>query len=136
MKLSSKARYGLKTMLILAEHYSENEPLSVSFLSKQVHVTEKYLEQIINLLKKANLVQACRGSQGGYFLSKHPGYITIGEILRVLEDDLKFVDCLNDKCKNDERCQSYSIWKKLYSEINSFLDSISLESMLKKEEEK
>ncbi len=136
MKLSSKSRYGLNVMVILAEHFSENEPLSVSFLSKQVLVTEKYLEQILNILKKSKLVEAQRGSQGGYRLMKDPTDITVGEILRALEDDLKFVECLNNKCKNNKRCKSFSIWTKLYLEINNFLDSINLESLIKKEEVK
>lgn len=133
MKLSSKSRYGLKAMCVLAEQEDKNEILSNSMIAKEVYVTEKYLEQIITILKKANLVEATRGQQGGYKLSRSASEISIGEIIRPLEGDLKIIDCLDSNCVNHSRCKAYDIWFKLYKEINNCLDSITLKELINKE---
>lgn len=63
MKLSSKARYGLKACLALAENYNENQPLALPVFAEKAGVTEAYMEQIVILLKrriswKASVAQA------------------------------------------------------------------------------
>ncbi|MEG1536115.1 MAG: Rrf2 family transcriptional regulator, partial [Clostridia bacterium] len=78
------------------------------------------------------LVDATRGANGGYVLAKNPYDISIGEILRVLEDGLVIVDCLQGGCSNQCNCSTYDVWKKLYKEINSFLDTMSLGSIVEK----
>lgn len=68
MKLSSKARYGLKACLALAENYNENQPLALPVFAEKAGVTEAYMEQIVILLKKADIVESVRGAGGGYYL--------------------------------------------------------------------
>lgn len=70
MKLSSKARYGLKACLALAENYNENQPLALPVFAEKAGVTEAYMEQIVILLKKADIVESVRGAGGGYYLKK------------------------------------------------------------------
>ena len=72
MKLSSKARYGLKACLALAENYNENQPLALPVFAEKAGVTEAYMEQIVILLKKADIVESVRGAGGGYYLTKSP----------------------------------------------------------------
>ena len=145
MKLSSKARYGLKAMCYMADRHGEGV-ISLSTMSSSIGVSEKYLEQLISTLRKAGLISANRGANGGYFLSKSPDDISVGEIIRALEDGLVIIDCLSGECDSkcgcstnpcdgDGKCncKTYNVWNKLYEAINDCLDSISLSSLIKKE---
>ena len=126
MKMSSKARYGLYVAVELAKNYCDDVIVNVTSLSQSTGVTEKYLEQIIALMKKADIVSATRGANGGYKLTDNPDNITVGRILRAVEDNLEIVDCLHSGCVNHKKCVARSLWGKLYDNINSYLDTISL----------
>ena len=104
MKLSVKAKYGLSACIQLAENYQKGN-LTVSQLSTKAGTSEKFLEQIMAMLKKAEIVTSTRGAFGGYTLAKSPKDTTVGEILRCLEDNLQIVDCLTNDCK----CETVSL---------------------------
>lgn len=127
MKMSSKARYGLYVAVELAKAYAKADMVTVSSLAHSTGVTDKYLEQIIALMKKANIVQSLRGASGGYKLTDSPDKITVGQVLRAVEDNLEIVDCLHkDGCSNKCNCVSHNLWAKLYDNINNYLDTITL----------
>ena len=94
MKLSTKGKYGLKAMFELAVSGNENEPVPLKYIANRQEISDQYLEQIFSALKKAGLVKSVRGAQGGYFLSKPASEITVADILRVLEGDMAFTECL------------------------------------------
>ena len=121
MKLSSKSRYGLKAMCELAVKY--DEVVSIAQIAESTRTSEAYLEQLMAILKKSGLIISVRGA-GGYRLAKSRNEISVGEILRVLEDDLKFVDCSSGECEN--KCKCYTVWQKLYDTINNSLDNMKL----------
>lgn len=128
MKLSSKTHYGLIACHILAKNYNI-EPVSASALQNKISVSGKYLEQIMRMLSKRGIIKATRGTSGGYSLAKAPEEITIGEIVRALEDDIKIIECVDKggKCKC---CPSSIVWKKLYNGINDLLDGMTLKQMI------
>lgn len=127
MKLSSKTHYGLMACHILA--LSVGTPVSASTLEEKIAVSGKYLEKIMRMLSKRGIVTASRGTNGGYLLAKSPEEITIGEIVRTLEDDMILIECVQKeaKCKC---CPSSGVWKKLYEGINELLDSMTLKQMI------
>ena len=130
MKMSSKARYGLYVSVELARRYNNQEIVTVSSLAQATGVTEKYLEQIIALMKKAQIVVSSRGANGGYKLTDEPENISVGRILRAVEDNLQIVDCIHKDCANGCNCVSRNLWAKLQININSYLDTISLQQLL------
>ena len=131
MKLSSKTHYGLMACHILGKNYPDNS-VSASTLEAHISVSGKYLEKIMRMLSNRGIVAANRGANGGYFLAKPPKDITIGEIVRALEDDMEIIECVKEdgKCKC---CPSSGVWKRLYKGINDLLDSMTLEQMIKGE---
>ena len=129
MKMSSKARYGLYVAVELAKNYKRESVVNVASLSESTGVTEKYLEQIIALMKRANIVESQRGANGGYKLATKPDNVTVGSILRAVEDNLEIVDCLHSGCVNSGKCVARNLWGKLYDNINSYLDTISLKQL-------
>ena len=128
MKLSSKTHYGLIACHVLGRNYPDN-PVSASTLEAHISVSGKYLEKIMRMLSGRGIVTANRGKSGGYFLAKAPSEITIGEIVRALEDDMEIIECVSkdSKCKC---CPTSNVWKKLYDGINELLDSMNLEQMI------
>ena len=131
MKLSSKTHYGLMACHVLGRNYPE-VPVSASTLESYIAVSGKYIEKIMRTLTGRGIVTANRGASGGYFLTREPALITVGEIVRALEDNMEIVECVKSegKCKC---CPSSAVWKKLYDGINDLLDSITLEQMIKGE---
>lgn len=125
MKFSAKTHYGLRACHMLALAYPDMV-ISASVLQKGVNVSSKYIEKIMRILSSRGIVAADRGASGGYYLVKKPSEITVGEIVRALEDDFEFAPCVNNDCY---RCASSSVWKKLYSGVNEVLDAISLKDM-------
>ncbi len=128
MKLSSKTHYGLMACHILGKNYPD-KAVSASALENYISVSGKYLEKIMRMLSSRGIVTANRGASGGYFLAKPPVEITVGEIVRALEDDMEIIECVKSdgKCKC---CPSSIVWKKLYEGINDILDGMNLQQVI------
>ena len=129
MKISAKSRYGIYAMVELCKN--GDKTLSASELALKTGVTEKYLEQILAILKKNELVVSTRGATGGYSLAKSADDITAGQILRALEDNLELVECIHKGCATNSGCNcvSRNLWTKLYRHINEYLDNVSLKQL-------
>lgn len=133
MKMSTKGRYGLKSMFELALNEDNDTPLSLKCIAEKNGLSELYLEQIFALLRKAGLVKSIRGAQGGYFLSRPSGNITVGEVIRVLEGPVAPSDCViedGDFCDEAEFCVTKSVWKKIKDSVDEVIDSVTLADML------
>ncbi len=128
MKLSSKTHYGLMACHILGKHYPD-DTVSATTLEKQISVSGKYLEKIMRLLTQRGIVLANRGAQGGYYLAKAPEDITVGEIVRALEEDLEIIECVS-KSGSCKCCPSSVVWRKLYGGINELLDGMTLSQVI------
>ncbi len=131
MKLSSKTKYGIRACHILGSVYN-TATVSATDLEKRIGVSSKYIEQIMRKLSSRDIVMANRGANGGYTLTREPREISIGQIVRALEDDIEIIECVSKdaKCKC---CPSSAVWKKLHNGINDLLDSMNLEQMIKGE---
>lgn len=138
MKLSTKGRYGLRAFVDLAV-YSEKEPVSLSNIACRQDISLSYLEQLIAKLKKAGLVKSIRGVNGGYILAKPIEEISVGDILRALEGELKPVDCpgieADSQCEGAKYCVSKSVWKKINDSINQTVNEINLGELVKESKE-
>lgn len=127
MKLSTRARYGLRLSYLLA--LSENGSESIKSMAVKTNLSEKYLEQIISKLKRGGIVLSKRGQNGGYSLCKAPEEISINEILVAMEDTFDFTACATGCCA-DESCPNKFIFSKLYLKINSVLEEYTLQNMV------
>ena len=132
MLVSTKGRYALRVMIDLAEHRSEDYiPLKV--IAQRQDISEKYLESIIKLLVKAKLLNGLRGKGGGYQLTKAPEQYTVGSILRMTEDSIAPVSCLEPDaaaCPRAAECRTLSLWQGLDKVINDYLDNITLADLM------
>ena len=106
MLISTKGRYALRVMIDLAEHRS-GEFISLKEIAQRQEISEKYLESIIRTLVKAKVVESLRGKGGGYRLTKNPEQYTVGSILRLTEESLAPVACLEETaeaCPRSQQC--------------------------------
>lgn len=133
MKISTKGRYGLRIMTDIALRESEG-CVSIKDIATRENLSEKYLEQIINLLSKNGLVRSVRGARGGYLLSKSAKEITVEEILKATEGSLAPVACAadNDCCENYCDCVTSFIWTKIYDAVIDVVSNITLEDLAKR----
>lgn len=130
MRISTRSQYGLRAMVFLAKNQKKVSPLKL--ISKTEGIPFNYLEKIISKLEKAGLVKAKKGAQGGYFLTKKPYQIKIGQIIESLEGKSNLVRCLQSSCPRSEKCEAKFFWQKLKRAITSALNSISLADLIKK----
>lgn len=132
MLVSTKGRYALRVMADLAEHPSEGyTPLKE--IAQRQEISEKYLEAIIKILVKARLLSGVRGKGGGYKLTRAPEQYTVGSILRLTEDTLAPVACLEEDaspCSRAADCRTLPLWKGLDRVIGEYLDNITLADLL------
>ncbi len=132
MKISTKGRYALRMLLDLAQHRADGY-IALKDVAKRQSISKKYLEQIVPLLNKADLLKTNRGYQGGYALAKDPDKYTVGEILRVTEGSLSPVSCLQypeNDCPRAAECVTLPVWKGLYKAITDYLDGVTLQDII------
>lgn len=135
MKISTKGRYGLKAMVDIGVYSVDNACVSIKNIAERQGISENYLEQLMAQLKKSGLVESVRGANGGYVLTRDITDISVGDILRALENDLQVTDCSNpnaDSCKNSgcSKCVTKNVWEKLSRSMNTAADSITLAELV------
>ena len=134
MKLSTKSRYGLRALFDMAYH-SGNLPVQVKDISRRQKISPRYLEQIFQGLKKAELLGSKRGPQGGYFLLRKPEEITVQDIVAATEGGIFLVDCVDkiasDKgnCEFDSHCVTQTVWDQASKNLRDYFSSVTLKDL-------
>lgn len=133
MKISTRGRYGLLAMIVLAQKYGCG-PTSIKEIVEIQGISHSYLEQILSPLRRAGLVRSVRGPEGGYHLSRSPADISVGDVLRVLEGPLVPVDCVDRQvggqiCDRQDACSARPVWVSLRDSLNDVVDSVSLHDL-------
>lgn len=132
MLISTKGRYALRVMIDLAEHQGEGY-LPLKEIARQEGISEKYLEIILKVLVRSQFLTGLRGKGGGYRLTRSPEQYTVGSILRLTEDSLAPVSCLEDSapvCERMAECRTLPVWRELNRRMNEYLDSVTLEDLV------
>lgn len=129
MRLSTKARYAVMALVDISAQEIQ-VPVALSAIAQRQELPLPYLEQLFNKLKKAELVQSCRGSNGGYQLARSPETIFIYDIIQAVDKPLKSTRCTNHPIKgchsNGTRCLTHDLWEKLDDVVSLFLQKTSL----------
>lgn len=128
MLISTRGRYALRVMIDLAEHRPDGF-IPLKRIAKRQEISEKYLENIIKLLVKAQLLNGLRGKGGGYRLTKDPDQYTVGGILRLTEESLAPVSCLESEAAMAE-CRTMPLWQGLAQVISDYLDNITVADLI------
>lgn len=132
MLVSTRGRYAIRVMLDLAQHFKEGY-IPMKDVAARQELSLKYIEKIMPLLNKGELVEGVHGKGGGYKLVKKPEEYKIGDILRLAEGDLAPVACLEcgaEPCGRAKDCKTLPMWNKFYNMVNEYFDSITLKDLL------
>jgi len=118
MKLSVRGEYALRALLVLGVNYDQSV-VRIQTISEQQNIPKRFLEQILNDLKTAGVVESRRGVAGGYRLARRPEEITLAVIIRHIEGALAPVSCVSESyyekctCPDESRCAIRSVMKEV-----------------------
>lgn len=131
MKLSSRSRYGLCAVLDLALEYGKG-PLQIKVIASREDISNKYLEQLMTILKTSGLVRSLRGPKGGYMLAKPPNEVKLNEVFTVLEGPLVTVECLQHPqfCPRCAECITRQVWSDVQDAMLGVLEAINLQDLV------
>lgn len=133
--ISTRGRYALRVMLDLAEHTADGY-IPMKDVAARQGISLKYMEKILPVLAKNDIVEGIQGKGGGYRLSGPPESYTLGRILRLTEGSLAPVACLEcgaPDCDRAADCPTLPVWTELDRRVNEYLDSVTLADLMKKE---
>src|SRR5437660_8621708 len=131
MKLSLRGEYALRALLVLGLNYSQNV-VRIQTISEQQNVPKRFLEQILNDLKSAGIVQSRRGVAGGYRLAKRPEQITLASIVRHIEGALAPVSCVSERfyekcsCPDEARCAIRAVMKEVREAVVKIVERVTV----------
>lgn len=130
MKISRKTYYGLRAALALAQ---ENGPLSIQAIAEREELPHGYLEKVLQTLRKASLVEAKKGTTGGYVLARAARDISAWEVISALDGPIKtFLPKEAGKlpCFHVSHCQTNEVLRALDHTLEESLSKISLENLI------
>ena len=136
MRISTRGRYGLRAMVVLAKHYGQG-PLLMRMISEDQEIPRKYLHALLTSLRSRGLVRSLRGSRGGYTLAREPSQITALDVVTALEGGLMLVDCSESgrRCKRYLNCSTRALWEDLCGMLKERLASVTLEDLAQSDQE-
>tara|TARA_Y100000991_G_C21829484_1_gene287473 strand:- start:93 stop:572 length:480 start_codon:yes stop_codon:yes gene_type:complete len=134
MKLTSKGRFAVTSLVDMAINIRENKPISLSEISQRQNISLAFLEQIFSSLKKNGIVRSIRGPSGGYIFAKDPSFIMIYDVINAIDEELKITRCNGEgsscfSTKRKTKCCTHNLWNNLTNHISFFLNSISIQDV-------
>ncbi|MEM9214100.1 MAG: Rrf2 family transcriptional regulator [Cyanobacteria bacterium P01_F01_bin.150] len=107
MQLSLHSDFALRLLMQLA--VNPDRLCTIAEVADTYQISKNHLVKVAHLLVREGFVESVRGRSGGLRLSKSPSMVTIAEVLRVTENDLAVLDCLQDcpakSCPIDACCR-------------------------------
>jgi len=134
VRLTTKGRYAVTAMLDLAIHAKQG-PISLSDISGRQEISLSYLEQLFAKLRRNELVTSVRGPGGGYRLSRSGLDINVAQVVDAVSESMDVTRCEGKgDCQQGEACLTHHLWCDLSDQIHSFLENISLQSLVDRQE--
>ena len=131
MKLSLRGEYALRALLVLGLNYGQ-PVVRIQTISERQNIPKRFLEQILNDLKSAGIVQSRRGVAGGYRLARRPEEITLATIVRHVEGALAPVSCVSERfyekcsCPDESRCAIRSVMGEIREAVVRIAERVTI----------
>ena len=133
MNVSTKTRYALRMLVDIAA-YQETGKVKIKDISARQDISIKYLEQIVTILSKADIVKGERGPQGGYVLARPASEITVAEVVMNVEGTIAPVPCIKNgvvDCQRKDRCTTLDMWLKIEKAVMEIMNATTILDLLK-----
>ena len=132
MKLSAQSRYAIRALIDLSVN-GEGNPVSIKEISARQKISERYLENIFNKLKRSGILESTQGKGGGFILAKNSGSVNLLEIIETLEGSFKIAECVDTHdCSASEECFTHELWRNLNNKVKDSFEKITLKSICSK----
>ncbi len=137
MKISAKDEYACSAVLELALNYDGDTPVRVQDIAKRQGIPIKFLFQIMQILKRVDIVRSRRGTEGGYVLARQPNQIAVGEVIQAISGPFVQLSCLDsgsfkDNCERESMCHFKPIWADVDRAIASVLNNVTFEDLVRR----
>jgi Rrf2 family transcriptional regulator, cysteine metabolism repressor len=132
MKVSTRAEYGIRALIDLAQHYGQG-PVQSHDIARRQGLPEPYLNQLLVTLRRAGLVQSKRGPTGGHLLARSPDQITVGEAFLVLEGSVAPWLCVEEAettCIYAPGCGLRPVWQAVKEATEQVLNRTTLANLV------
>jgi Rrf2 family transcriptional regulator, cysteine metabolism repressor len=131
--VSQKCQYAIRAVFELSRRRGQN-PTKISDVAEAQDIPLRFLEVILNQLRRAGFVQSRRGAEGGYLLARQPDKITIGEIIQFMDGPIVPVACMTEKAARDcslhGNCVFIGVWKRAAKAISDVYDMTSFQDLI------
>jgi len=138
MRISAKGEYAIKAMLDLALHYDQGL-IPIQEIAERQGIPQRYLEQVLLLLKRAGFLQSKRGSAGGYHLMRPPHDITVGAVLRAMEGSLEQAASGRRPGRHlgsDHGSDLAELWGEITAAVSGVVDRVSFADLCRRVEQR
>ena len=134
MRISAKARYGLAAMVYFSARHPYQTKFTVSEVSEALHISKIYLEQVFTQLRKAGILQATKGPQGGYSLTGNPESITVYSVLDATETGLfeETAETVTEGSDFIEQAMQAAVFRPLDDAVREMLSGVTLAALAEK----
>jgi len=133
MQLSMRTDYALRALFTLVEHHG-GAPIPIGELARRNDVPKRFLEHIMLDLKERGWVQSAAGKRGGYFLSKKPERITMGEVVRHFDGYLAPLACVSvtdyKRCSQEPVCRFRRVMLRARNIVAELMDTTTLADVM------
>ncbi len=139
MLVSKRTQYALRSIFELSKHYGKS-PVKIAKISEKQVIPRRFLEAILFQLKQSSIVDSRRGNEGGYFLIQSPKKLTVGVVMRLMQDSYDSIACMTGNSEN--RCSLYGdciflpMWEEVRNAISGVYDNTTFQNLIDKEKEK
>ncbi|MBI3028959.1 MAG: Rrf2 family transcriptional regulator [Candidatus Rokubacteria bacterium] len=138
MRISAKGEYAIKAMLDLALHHGKGL-IPIQAIAARQGIPQRYLEQVLLLLKRAGFLQSRRGSAGGYQLQRPPQEITVGAVVRAMEGSLERPETgqrAGRRAASDHARDLEELWSEISAAVAGVVDRVSFADLCQRVEQR
>jgi Rrf2 family protein len=133
MIVSQKTRYALRAVFELARRFGQG-PAKIGDIAQEQAIPPRFLEVILSQLKQAGFLESRRGSEGGYYLTRRPEQIRVGDVIRHTQGHTHLAHCgaagSKEHCPFYGNCVFLSMWNKVQQAITGVYDGTTFQDLL------
>lgn len=129
IRITKQTDYGIVLLTHLASQ--PDRQVNAPELSAETQLPLPMVSKILKVLVREGLLLSHRGVKGGYSLGRHPGEITMAEIIAALEGPIAITECVDvsSDCSHEQLCSVRSNWQRINAAVRGALEGITLAEM-------
>lgn len=135
MSVTRESQYAVRAVYELARRHAGGTLVKMASIAEAQAIPERFLEVILAKLRRRGLIESKRGKMGGHRLACGPADVTVGQVLRVFDEDMVPVDCLAGKnhqsCQLQDNCPYAGMWRRAGRAVAQVYDKTTFADLLR-----